>query len=124
MQHAAAGRHRQHRQGIGHGLGGQGGAFQRIKRDVDGRAFARTDLLADVEHGRFVALALTDDDLAVDIEAVQRRAHGVDGQLIGVLLVTAPDLGPGGDRGQLGDHGGVGSERRGEGGRVSHVNYS
>ena len=36
------------------------------------------DLLADVEHRRLVALALADDDRAVDRQAVQRLAHRLD----------------------------------------------
>ena len=50
---------------------------------------ARADLLADVEHGRLVALALADHDRAVHLDLVERRAHGVDRRLVRRLLVAA-----------------------------------
>ncbi len=83
-------------QRIGQALGGDGRALERIERDVDlGRAgLGQPDLLADIEHRRLVALALADHDGAVDGERVQRRAHGVDRGLVGLLLVaTAHQLG-------------------------------
>ena len=67
-----------------------GRAFQRVERDVDLRPVLGADLLADVEHRRLVALALADDDGAVDRQAVQFAPHGVDGGLVGRLLVAAP----------------------------------
>jgi hypothetical protein len=39
-----------------------------IDRDVDRRAVARAERLADVEHRRFIFLALADDDHAVDVD--------------------------------------------------------
>ena len=63
----------------------------------------RADLLADIEHRRLVALALADDDGAVDVEAVERRAHGVDGGLVGGLLVAAAHQPRGGHGRRLGD---------------------
>src|SRR4029079_1010912 len=71
--------------------------------DVDLGSLSAADLLADVEHRRLVALALADDDLALDVEAVQRGAHGVDRHLIGGPLVAAPDQLESGHGGGLGD---------------------
>ena len=62
MQHAAAGGERHHGQGVGHRLGGERGALQRVERDIDAGAFAGADLFADVEHGGLVPLALADHD--------------------------------------------------------------
>src|SRR3546814_9544589 len=47
---------------VGPGLGGYGGALQRIERDVDARpAMIRlADLLADIEHRRLVPLTFAD----------------------------------------------------------------
>ena len=78
-------------------LGGEGGALERIEGDVDLGALAGADLLADKEHRRLVALALADDDRAVDAQSVQGRAHGVDGGLVGGLLVAAPHQARGGE---------------------------
>ncbi len=113
VEQAAVFGNRQYRERVGAGFGGDGGAFERVERDVDARraCVAQSDLLADVQHRGLVALALADDDLAVDIQRVQRRAHGVDGQLVSLFLVAATDLGVAGDGGQFGDPGGVGGQR-------------
>ena len=50
------------------------------------------DLLADIEHRRFVALAFADDDGAVDGKIVERVAHGFDGGVVGGAFVAAADL--------------------------------
>ena len=89
VQERAALRRREHGHRIRHRLGGQRRAFQRIERDIDFRTFARADLLADVEHGRFVAFALADHHNAVDVEDVQFLTHGIDRGLVGLLLVAA-----------------------------------
>jgi hypothetical protein len=68
VQHRAARAHGDDGQRVGHVLGGQRGAFQRVERDVDLGAVAVADLLADVEHRRLVALAFADDDDALDVE--------------------------------------------------------
>jgi hypothetical protein len=60
------------------------------------------DLLADEQHRRLVALALADHDGAVDRQLVHLLAHGIDGGLVGVLLVAAPAQLRGGDRRPLG----------------------
>ena len=48
------------------------------------------DLLADVEHRRFVALALADDDGAVDRHRVHHAAHRLDGDLVGLVAIALP----------------------------------
>ena len=105
VQHRAARPHGDHRQRVRHVLGGQRGAFQRVEGDVDRRAVAGADLLADEEHRRLVALALADDDHALDVEQVELGAHGVDRRLVGGLLVAGPDQLGRGDRGRLRDAG-------------------
>ena len=76
---------------------------ERIDRDVAPSGPAVADLLADEEHRRLVALALADDDRAVDRQAVQLAAHRVDGGLVGRLLVAVAAQARGGDGGALGD---------------------
>ena len=66
VQQAAALGDREHGQRVRHLLGADRGAFERIDGDVDFRAFAGADLLADVEHRRFVHLAFADHDRAAD----------------------------------------------------------
>ena len=63
----------------------------------------RAHLLADVEHRRLVALALADHHRAVDVERVERLAHGVDRGLVGLVLVAAAHQPRRGDGGRLGD---------------------
>ncbi len=46
------------------------------------------DLLADVEHGRFVALAFADDDGAVHRHRVHVFAHGFGRDLVGQPAVA------------------------------------
>ena len=48
------------------------------------------DLLADVQHRRFVALAFADDDRAVDRHRVHRAAHRFDRRLIGPMTIALP----------------------------------
>src|SRR5690606_37922667 len=83
------------RDGVVHHAGGDAGAFHRVDGDVDvpGVLASPTDTFADVEHGRLVAFAFADDDLAVDVELVQDPPHGVDTCLvdeIGVALARYP----------------------------------
>src|SRR5690606_28091992 len=54
---------------------------------------------ADIEHRRFVALAFADDDAALHRHGVERRAHGVDGGLVGGLLIAPAGQLGGRDRG-------------------------
>ena len=107
IQHGALGRPGHHRQRVGHGFGCQCGALQRVQRNVDLMFTALADFFADIEHRRFVALALADHDLAVNIEIVQRRTHGVDRSLIGFLFVAPAYEFPCGDGGGLGHTDGV-----------------
>ncbi len=93
VQKAAGPGHGDHRERVRPALGGQRGALERIERDVDLGA-AGADFLADIEHRRLVALALADHHPAVDGQAVERPAHGVDRGLIGRLLVAAPHQPP------------------------------
>ena len=91
VQQRAARGHGDHGQGIGHVLRGQRRAFQRVEGDIDLGARTIADFLADEQHRGLVALALADDDDALDIQKVQLVAHGVHGGLIGGLFVAAPD---------------------------------
>ena len=79
-----------HGQGVLHGLGGECGAFQRIKSDIHFRTIARSYLLADIEHGGFIALAFTDHNGAVKFDGVQRFAHGIHSRLISGLFIAPP----------------------------------
>ena len=87
--------------------GAEVGALERVDGDVDlGRAVlaaARADLLADVEHRRLVALALADDDPAVDGQGVHLAPHRLDRDVVGVLAVAAAHGLRGGDGRLLGD---------------------
>jgi hypothetical protein len=76
-------------QGVGQALGGQRGAVHGVDGEVDLRAGAVADVLAVVEHRRFVLLALADDDGAAHGDRVEHRPHGVDGGLVHDLLVAA-----------------------------------
>ena len=88
IEQAAALGNGQHGQRIGHRLGADGGALQRIDGDVDLGAVAGADLLADVEHRALVHLAFADDDAAPDVDLGQLLAHGIDGGAVGGLLVA------------------------------------
>ena len=70
-------------------------AFQRIDRDIDMRNFlpvgeSSSDLLADIEHRRLVALALADDDGSVHGNRVHGFAHGLGRHLVAQLSVALP----------------------------------
>ncbi len=97
LQHRPGRRPGHHRQRVGHGLGGQGGAFQGIERDIDPGPLLRAHLLADVQHRRLIPFAFADDHQAVDVQIIQGGAHGVHGCLVGGLLVAASDHLPGRD---------------------------
>ena len=89
-QEPAAWGNRENRERIGHGLGRQGCAFQRIKRDVDFRPFARADLFANIEHGSFVAFAFTNHHAALEINRVKGGPHGIDRGGISGFFIAAP----------------------------------
>ena len=83
-------------------------ALQRIDRDIHPRhvlavGAGAPDALADVEHRGLIALALADHDPTREVDLVHRRAHGLGGR--GVRLVLgATTHEPGGfDGGRLGD---------------------
>ena len=73
---------------VGQVLGADCRAFQRIERDIDGRSVARTDFLANVEHRRFVTLALADYNCSCDWQAIKFLAHRINGRLIRRHLVA------------------------------------
>jgi hypothetical protein len=51
-------------------------------------AFTSPTFFADIEHRRFVALTLADDDRPVDRHRVHHLAHRLDGNLIGLVAVA------------------------------------
>ena len=91
VQEAALFRRRQHGERVRPGLGGNRGALERIKRDVDLGAFAHADLFADEQHRGFVALALADHHGAIDVEVVEGLAHRRHGRRVSRLFITPPD---------------------------------
>ena len=92
-------RRREHRDRVRRAGRAQVRALERIDGDVDlrkaaGRPVAQrvrqADLLADVQHRRLVALALADDDRAVDRHRVHDAAHRLDGDLVRVVAIALP----------------------------------
>ena len=63
-----------------------------------------SDLFADVQHRRLVALPFADDDRAVDRHRVHALAHGLDRHLVGLVPVALPHRVRAGNR-RLFDHG-------------------
>src|ERR1700730_14171395 len=88
MQERAAIRYRHGRNRARHVLGAQRGALQRVDGDIDLRAGVHSDLLADKQHRRLVALALADHDRAFDRQLVEFAPHRVQRSLVGRLLVA------------------------------------
>ena len=93
MEQSAALRCGQHRQRIGRAGRAQVRPLQRVDGDVHLRigsddAVRLADFFADIEHRRFVALALADDDGAVDRNRVHFLPHGLDGDLIRLVTVA------------------------------------
>ncbi len=80
---------RDHRKRVWQVLGADRRAFQRIERDIDVRPLFGTNFFADVEHRRFVTLALADNHRSGNRKAVQFLAHCIDGRLIGSHFVAA-----------------------------------
>ena len=91
-------RDRDHAERIRERLGRQRRAFERIERDIDGHATG-ANLLADIQHRRFVAFALAYHDRAVDRQLVESRAHRLYCGLVGRAFVAPADL-PGGRNGR------------------------
>ena len=48
------------------------------------------DYFADEEHRRFIALAFSDDDRAVDRHGIHDPPHRLDGDLLGMMTVALP----------------------------------
>ena len=69
----------------------EAGAVDRVDRDVDSGSGAVADLLAVVQHGRLVLLALADHDGAVHRHRVDHQAHRVDRGAVGRDLVAVAD---------------------------------
>ena len=105
VEHRAPFGHRDHRDRVVASERCERGAFERVDGDVDLGIAAVADLLAVVEHRRFVLLAFADDDDAVHRDRVEHEAHRVDGGAVGGELVAAAHPAAGGERGGLGDPG-------------------
>ena len=111
MQQAALLGRRQHRDRVGGSSRAQIRAFERIHGDVDFVPLAmavsfflsQPHLLTDVQHRRFVALALADDDRAVDRHRVHLAAHRFDGHLVGAMAITLAHRVGAGNGGLFGD---------------------
>ena len=85
--------HGEHGQRVRASLCCNGGAFQRIKGDINFWASAngRANLFTDKQHRRFVPLAFANDHGAVHIQLVQGGAHRFDGGGIRCLLIATSD---------------------------------
>ena len=94
IEHRAPLGDRDHRDGVGSAERGERGAVDRVDGDV-ARRTAVADLLAVVEHRRFVLLALADDDDAVHRDAVEHEPHGIDRGAVGGVLVAPAHPAPG-----------------------------
>ena len=111
MQQPALARRREHGDGVRLAGGAEVRALERIDGDVHGgqraprelRLRAHADLLADVEHRRFVALTFADDDRAVDRDRVERLAHRLDRDLVRLVPVALAHGVGAGDRRLLDD---------------------
>ena len=80
----------------------QARAVDRVDGDVDHRRVARAEVLAVVEHRRLVFFSLADHDDAVHVHDVEEQPHGVDGGLVGGVLVAPAHPARGRQRGGLG----------------------
>ena len=93
MQQPAALGGREHRDGSGRACGAEVGPFQRVDSNID---FAHRlavfllepDLLADVEHRGFIALAFTDDDGGRHGHSIQNAPHRLHRRLVGQRAVA------------------------------------
>ena len=81
----------------------QPGAVDRVDGDINHRRVARAEPLAVIEHRRLVFLPLADHDDAVHVHHVEQEPHGVDGGLVGGVLVAPAHPARGRQRGRLGD---------------------
>ena len=103
VEHRAAVGHREHRDGVGHALAHQRGAVDRVDGEIAFRAVAVADVLAVVEHRRFVFLALADHDDAAHGDRVHQLADRVDGRAVATLFVAAAHPAAGGHGACFGD---------------------
>ena len=92
----------QHGDSAGRARGAQIRAFQRIDRDIDFRNFSSVgklgaDFFADIEHGRFIALAFANHDRAPHGDGVHGLAHGFGRDLIGKFALPLAHGVRGGD---------------------------
>ncbi len=101
--HGAAVGHRHDGDRVGHALGHQRRAVDRVHGDVALGALPVADLLAVVEHRRLVLLALADDDDALHAHRADQGAHRVDRGAVAAVLVAAADPPARGHRRRLGD---------------------
>ncbi len=72
-------------------FGQDGSAINRIDSDIGFYTETVTDRLAIVEHRRFVFFTLADDDDAIHVDSCQHGVHGVNGCLVGAVLVSPPE---------------------------------
>ena len=95
----AAGRHRHDRHRTRPARRGEPRAVDRVDREVDRRAGAGAEALADEEHRRLVLLALPDDHDAVDVETGERRTQRAHGEPVDLVTATRADQRRRGERG-------------------------
>ena len=75
-------------------------AFNRVNRNINFRA-ARTDMLADVQHRRFVHFAFTDYNRTADIYRIKHFSHRVNGKLVSPVFITAANAAAAGNSGSF-----------------------
>ena len=102
VQQAAAFGDRHHGDRVRKAVGDEIRAFDRIDGDVDLLA-AAAELLADVQHRRFVAFAFADDDSAGDLHVAERLAHLFDRRAVGGVALAATHPARRGQRRAFGD---------------------
>ena len=86
--HRAAGRDGEDGDGVGHPLGGQRGAVDRVDGHVALGPLAGADLLAVEQHRGVVLLALADHDRAAHADGGDQHPHRVDRDAVGAVLVA------------------------------------
>ena len=67
-----------YRHGAALAVGAKVGAFAGINGEIDAWAGATAYFFADVEHGSFIALALTDHDAALHLDEAHAGSHGLN----------------------------------------------
>ena len=60
----------------------------KLREPADALRVAETDLLADIEHRRLVALPFANDNRAVDRHRVHDLAHRLDGDMVRPVAVA------------------------------------